>query len=63
MRKREDRPVLQMAQESDQATEQFAEQSKAKTFRLEQFLKTHRRTKMGPYTWKTSQHGDVKEQE
>ncbi|HBE2449764.1 TPA: hypothetical protein KL353_005469 [Escherichia coli] len=32
-------------------------------FALEQFLKEHRRTKMGSHTWKTSQHGDAKEQE
>ncbi|EKS5519371.1 hypothetical protein QUQ76_000770 [Escherichia coli] len=32
-------------------------------FVLEKFLKEYRRTKMGPCTWKTSQHGDAKEQE
>ncbi|EOL9320208.1 hypothetical protein ACNAAN_000442 [Escherichia coli] len=32
-------------------------------FALEQFLKEYRRTKMGSHTWKTSQHGDAKEQE
>ncbi|HFI8682124.1 TPA: hypothetical protein ACGSJV_000056 [Escherichia coli] len=31
-------------------------------FALEQFLKEYRRTKMGSHTWKTSRHGDVKEQ-
>ncbi|EEW1018240.1 hypothetical protein QPL26_06960 [Escherichia coli] len=32
-------------------------------FILEKFLKEYRRTKMGSHTWKTSQHGDAKEQE
>ncbi|EFH6854303.1 hypothetical protein G3823_005278, partial [Escherichia coli] len=32
-------------------------------FALEKFLKEYRRTKKGPYTWKTSRHGDVKVQE
>ncbi|EEY1104098.1 hypothetical protein DT309_004997 [Escherichia coli] len=32
-------------------------------FVLEKFLKEYRRTKMGSHTWKTSQHGDAKEQE
>ncbi|EFA3992096.1 hypothetical protein [Escherichia coli] len=32
-------------------------------FILEKFLKEYRRTKMGSHTWKTSRHGDVKEQE
>ncbi|EOP1966872.1 hypothetical protein QSE38_004690 [Escherichia coli] len=32
-------------------------------FVLEKFLKEYRRTKMGSHTWKTSRHGNVKEQE
>ncbi|MDM4991354.1 hypothetical protein QT331_16535 [Escherichia coli] len=32
-------------------------------FVLETFLKEYRRTKLGPHTWKTSRHSDIKEQE
>ncbi|MEB7099979.1 hypothetical protein NEM56_25590 [Escherichia coli] len=44
---------------SEQEQERFAPCA----FALEKFLKEYRRTKMGLYTWKTSQHGDAKEQE
>ncbi|WP_105198050.1 hypothetical protein [Escherichia albertii] len=44
---------------SEQEQERFAPCA----FALEKFLKEYRRTKKGPYTWKTSRHGDVKEQE
>ncbi|EHP9827317.1 hypothetical protein KQM05_003958 [Escherichia coli] len=59
MPKLKDFLAQQMAKEIAQETEQ----GKVKTFHLEQFLKTHKRTKMGSHTWKTSQHGDAKEQE
>ncbi|HAP0166379.1 TPA: hypothetical protein IRQ26_000443 [Escherichia coli] len=57
MPKLKDFLAQQMAKEIAQETEQ----GKVKTFHLEQFLKTHKRTKMGLYTWKTSRHGDVEE--
>ncbi|END4063379.1 hypothetical protein H2998_00795 [Escherichia coli] len=44
---------------SEQEQERFAPCS----FALEKFLKEYRRTKMGSHAWKTSQHGDTKEQE
>ncbi|HIB5348179.1 TPA: hypothetical protein ACWW89_000692 [Escherichia coli] len=43
---------------SEQEQERFAPCA----FVLEKFLKEYRRTKMGSHTWKTSQHGDAKEQ-
>lgn len=63
MRKRRDRLVLRIAQEMGQKVEQFAEHNKVKLFDLELFLKTYKRTKIGMHTWKSSQHGDGKEQE
>ncbi|KAE9884095.1 hypothetical protein GP665_16340 [Escherichia coli] len=63
MRKRKNRLALQIARELSQTAEQLAEQNKVKTFHLEKFLKEYRRTKMGSHTWKTSRHGNVKEQE
>ncbi|AYL86465.1 Uncharacterised protein [Escherichia coli] len=63
MRKRRERVILRIASELGMTAEQFAEQNKVKTFHLEKFLKEYRRTKMGSHTWKTSQHGDAKEQE
>ncbi|MBA8547981.1 hypothetical protein HVV80_15270 [Escherichia coli] len=63
MRKRRERVILRIASELGMTAEQLAEQNKVKTFHLEQFLKTHKRTKMGSHTWKTSRNGDVKEQE
>ena len=53
------RLAKRIAQEIAQETEQ----EKVKTFHLEQFLKTHKRTKKGPYTWKSSQLCDDKQQE
>ncbi|EHH8194169.1 hypothetical protein ACOZFO_003303 [Escherichia coli] len=44
---------------SEQEQERFAPCS----FALEKFLKEYRRTKLGPHTWKTSRHSDIKEQE
>ncbi|EGI4525369.1 hypothetical protein IR940_RS05830 [Escherichia coli] len=44
---------------SEQEQERFAPCA----FVLEKFLNEYRRTKMGSHTWKTSQHGDAKEQE
>ncbi|ECU3284699.1 hypothetical protein DYO40_21915 [Salmonella enterica subsp. enterica serovar Javiana] len=42
---------------------QEVEQEKVKTFHLEQFLKNHKRTKKGPYTWKSSPKYDDKQWE
>lgn len=43
-----------LAQQIAQEITQTAEQEKVKNFHLEGFLKTHKRTKMGMYTWKSS---------
>lgn len=53
------RLVIRMAQETAQETEQ----EKVKTFHIEQFLKTHKRTKKGSHAWKSSSLCTDKQQE
>lgn len=63
MRKRRERLALRVAKELSQTAEQIIERGNIKTFHLEEFLKTYKRTKMGPHTWKTSRNSDAKVQE
>ena len=51
-----------LAKQIVQELAQETEQEKFKTFRLEQFLKKHKRTKKGSYTWKSLQHYNDKHQ-